>query len=272
MNQLKRFYLINSISLGPINFHLYGLIHGLAILVGIWLSERKALQQGVKSEDWWRVAMLLLAGGLIGARLSYVGLNWSYYARDWQQVWAIWQGGLNIVGGMVGSVLSLWLANWLSFTKHLFKVKPVKVLDLAVFGLPFAQALGRWGNFFNQELYGLPSQLPWAIYIAPEQRAAGYEKFATFHPLFLYESLLMLSFGFFVWGFSSGKDSVVKIGSGWWFLTYIIYYSIIRILLEFIRINKTHLISTNLSITQGFLLIVLLVALFMVIIRKITKR
>ncbi|MBT4358893.1 MAG: prolipoprotein diacylglyceryl transferase, partial [Candidatus Pacebacteria bacterium] len=142
------------------------------------------------------------------------------------------------------------------------KINLAMILDLSVFGLPVAQAIGRCGNFFNQELYGLPTQLPWKIYIEPAYRLIGYEQFSYFQPLFLYEMILMLLFaGGVWWGQKQSWLSGFSIGSGRLFYLYIYYYSFIRFWLDFIRIDKTHFFNTNLGLNQAFLLLVMVITI-----------
>lgn len=165
---------------------------------------------------------------------------------------------MSIIGGVMGGVLSTW--GFLKFHPLGKKINLIIILDLSVFGLPVAQAIGRWGNFFNQELYGQPTQLPWGIYIEPTNRLIGYEQFSYFHPLFAYEMLLLLLFAGVVW-INQRKQLVsgFGVGSGKLFFSYIFYYSFIRFCLDFIRIDKTHFFNTNLGFNQVFLLILMLI-------------
>jgi phosphatidylglycerol:prolipoprotein diacylglycerol transferase len=134
---------------------------------------------------------------LLGARLGEVLIfEPGYYLANPGQILAIWNGGLSIMGGIAGGALAvLWYCR-----RHLLPVP--SYLDAAAVALPLGQAIGRWGNYFNQELYGRPTNLPWAISVDPGHRMPGYEQFSTFHPLFLYESLLNLVLFLALWQLS----------------------------------------------------------------------
>lgn len=237
--------------------HLYGVMIGLGIVIGLWLVEIPLKKNKASLDDFYKLFWLSLIGGLIGARGWHVMTDFSYYQHQWGDVFKVWNGGMSIIGGVLGGVLTAWLI--IKFFDLGKKINFKLTLDALVFGLPVAQAIGRWGNYFNQELYGQPTQLPWGIYIDPAHRLIGYEQFSHFHPLFLYEMGLMLLFAGGVWmnqrrQFVSG----FSIGSGKLFYLYIFYYSFIRFWLDFIRIDKTQFIDTNLGINQFFLIFIML--------------
>jgi phosphatidylglycerol:prolipoprotein diacylglycerol transferase len=279
-----------SLEIFGLNVHLYGLILGIAIVVGIWLGEKKALDYQISSQSWWQLASSAMIGGVIGARLYHVATAWSLYKNNLLEILYLYNGGLSIIGAVLGGLLAVWLFIFLSqqslikFSLDKKKLTFKQVLDLSVFGLPFAQAIGRWGNFVNQELYGLPTNLPWGIYIEPTKRLVGFEGWSYFHPLFLYESLLMFVFGLLVWRLEIkirqrqklpaifGWFSGLKVGSGNWFIFYIFYYSIIRFLLDFIRIDKAQFLSTPLGINQLFLLTVAMVIALVVVVKIVLKK
>lgn len=175
------------VQLGPLYMHFYALILGIGILVGTWFTARRAKLYGYTVEDVWDALTWAFIPGLIGARLYHVltptpasGLTTLYYLEHPLEILAIWNGGLGIYGAVIGGAFGLWLYT----RRRHFSL--VRMLDLAAPGLLLAQAIGRWGNFVNQELYGAPSTLSWAIYISPDKRLPGYETYSTFQPLFLY--------------------------------------------------------------------------------------
>lgn len=234
--------------------HLYGLMIGIATVVGLWLVEAQAKKHQVKLADFYQIFWVLLLGGVVGARLYHVVVEFSLYQNQLWNILKIWQGGMSIIGGIAGGTISAWV--FLKLHPLGKKINLITVLDLSVFGLPVAQAIGRWGNFFNQELYGQPTQLPWGIYIDPLHRLIGYEQFSHFHPLFFYEMILMLLFAGGVW--INHKQQLVSgfsVGSGKPFILYVFYYSFIRFCLDFIRIDKMHFFNTILGINQILLLI-----------------
>jgi len=198
-----------------------------------------------------------LIPGLIGARLFHVIDYFDYYRQNIIQVFYLWQGGLGIFGAMAGGIFGLWL---FVKVKKINKRSLLKLLDLATLVLPLGQAIGRWANYFNQELYGLPTSLPWGIAIKPESRPINYQNFTKFHPLFFYESFgCLMIFIFFYCLLKTNK--IKKPGTFFWL--YLLFYGILRFGLEFLRINSwtinnfrvNQLICLGLIITSTYLLI-----------------
>ena len=184
---------------------------------------------GLSEDCVWRALGWALVVGVLGARLYHVVDLWDYYALHPREMIAIWNGGLGIYGGLLGGLLGLWLYSKRTGSK-LFEL-----LDFAAFSLPMSQAIGRWGNYLNQELYGRPTSLPWGIYIDSVHRVAGYELAERFHPLFLYESLGMLVvFGVLYWLVRRGYFAW---GYGYYLAVYLIGYGVVRGLLEGFRIS-----------------------------------
>ena len=191
--------------------------------------------------------------GILGARIYYVLFNFSYYKENLFDIFKIWEGGLAIHGGIIFAGLFLII-----YVKKKY-IKPFRILDIMAVSLIIAQAIGRWGNFLNQELYGKPTQFPWKIYIEPVNRLIGYGQFSYFHPLFFYEMILMLLFAVGVWlNHYRQLISGYSVGSGKLFLLYVFYYSFIRFWLDFIRIDKAHFFNTNLGLNQVFLIMVMM--------------
>lgn len=186
-----------------------------------------------KKQDLSDLAFYLVLFGWLGARAYHVLNELSYYGANPDQVLAIWNGGLAIHGGLIaGLLVILW------FVKK--KGLPFwKVLDIAALSVVIGQAVGRWGNFFNQELFGKPTELPWKVFIAPEHRVAPYLEQQFFHPTFLYESVLNLAlFGVLLFVY---KKKILPGGSI--AMLYLIGYSAIRFSMEFFRIDPTPIIG-----------------------------
>jgi phosphatidylglycerol:prolipoprotein diacylglycerol transferase len=201
-------------------------------------------------EHVWNGLLWILLFAVIGARLYHVltpspsmaayGIEsaWDYF-RNPAQLINIRNGGLGIYGGLLGGFLGL-----LIYTKRV-RVPMLAWADLAVVGLALGQVFGRWGNFFNQELYGLPSNLPWAITIASHNRLSAYSEFSRFHPAFLYESLWsLLTFIVLYWLVKRHAD---KLLTGEVMALYLIFYAIGRTLLELVRLDSRMI---NLGIVQ----------------------
>jgi phosphatidylglycerol:prolipoprotein diacylglycerol transferase len=228
--------MIQQIEMMGVPIHLYGLILGLALVVGGSISGRViriAKSRGEKvlfEEDVvWRGMWWALVGGVIGARLYHVIDQWRYYSQEMWRIGAVWQGGLGIFGGIVGGAIGIYF-----FAKK-NKLDLLQLLDAAVVGLALGQAIGRWGNYVNQELYGKPTQMWWGIFIEKANRLPLYVEYERFHPLFLYESILMfVVFLLLWWGFIKQK---LRVGSGELVACYLIGYGLVRGLLDMMRLE-----------------------------------
>ena len=171
---------------GPIPLRAYPICVVLGIIVGLWIASRRYRMVGGRPGMILDIATVAIPVGLLGARLYSVLTDIGFYfghGRDWVNVFRIWDGGLGIPGAVAGGALGAWLV----CRRERTRLAPVA--GAVAPALAFAQAIGRWGNYFNQQLYGRPSTLPWAVEISPAHRLAGYVNFATFQPTFLYESL-----------------------------------------------------------------------------------
>lgn len=225
------------IAFGPLTIYWYGAIIVLALLFSLGVAMRLAPGAGLRKEDLIDLSFWLIAAGIVGARAYHVILEFPSYIAHPANILKVWQGGLAIHGAIAGGLIAL-----LVFTrKH--KLSFTKIAALMVAPLSLAQAIGRWGNFFNQELFGLPTDLPWGIQIVPALRPTGYLYYEYFHPAFLYESLLSLAVFAFLWRRARRAESLTEAERGrfdrytiaWYFLL----YSIIRFTLELIRLDRT---------------------------------
>jgi phosphatidylglycerol---prolipoprotein diacylglyceryl transferase len=211
---------------GPVTLRWYGVLMATAMALGLWLAHRDALRRGLDPEPLLRASELALLGGLIGARLYYVLFNLDYYARLPAKILAVWEGGLAIHGGVIAGVL---VGGGYAWSRRL----PLRTyLDVAAPSLAIGQAIGRWGNFFNEEAFGTPTELPWKLYIAPAHRPLLYARSEFFHPTFLYESLW--DFGVFVLLVRVLRRRCAK-APGALFLCYLGLYSGGRIFTEALR-------------------------------------
>lgn len=177
----------DSISLGPLQLRAYGLMIALGVVAAAWIAKRRWAARGGDPADISAIAVWAVPAGLVGARLYHVATDLHRFRGRWWSVPAIWEGGLGIPGGIAAGVLvGVWVAR-----RRELAVGPL--LDAVAPALPVAQAIGRLGNWFNQELYGRPTDLPWGLRIDPEHRPAGLADVATYHPTFLYEALWNLA-------------------------------------------------------------------------------
>ena len=221
-----------SVSLGPLDLRGYGLMIALGVVAAVWLAQRRWAGKGGDPEEIVTIAMFAVPAGLVGARLYHVLTDWQNYQGRWGDTIKIWEGGLGIPGGMaLGVAVGLWVA-------HRRGIRIPVVLDAAVPALPLAQAIGRWGNWFNQELFGRPTDLPWGLEIDPARRPAEYADQATFHPTFLYESLWNLALcGFLIWLNRTGR-----LRPGYLLGAYVAGYFLARLGLEMLRVDPASLV------------------------------
>jgi prolipoprotein diacylglyceryl transferase len=173
----------NAIHLGPLQLRAYGLMIALGVFAAVWLAQRRWVRRGGSPEDMSAIAVWAVPAGLIGARVYHVITDWQRFEGRWGDAVKIWEGGLGIPGGMFAGVL---VGAWAARRRGL---RVGDAVDAAAPALPLAQAIGRLGNWFNQELFGGPTSLPWGLEIDPEHRPLRYANEPTFHPTFLYEAL-----------------------------------------------------------------------------------
>ena len=258
--------------IGPLTIRYYALIILAGALLGAWLASVEAKRRGKDGNLVWDILPWLLVGGIIGARLWHVftpsasnvamGLTTKYYLTHPLQILMIWNGGLGIPGALIGGALALWI--YCRATKQKF----LEWADIIAPSLLIGQAIGRWGNFINQELYGSPSNLPWAITIDPRYRLPGFETVAKYHPLFLYESVLnLLAAGILLY---VGRKYKNKFYRGDIFLLYLVLYPVIRFALEYLRLDPSTVAGIN--INQTVMGIVAVFSITILIIRHTIRR
>jgi len=171
------------VAIGPVQLRWYGLLIAGSFIPGYYLAAAEARRKGIDPETLYDFAVVAAVCGFVGARLAYVVQNLSAYAADPARIFAVWEGGLSLHGVLIGGLLAVaWYARRIG--KPFFTV-----VDVVAPTMPLGQAIGRWGNFFNQELFGYPTDVPWKMYVAPEHRPAQWAQYDFFHPTFLYESL-----------------------------------------------------------------------------------
>ncbi|MEO5680261.1 MAG: prolipoprotein diacylglyceryl transferase [Acidimicrobiales bacterium] len=218
--------------LGPLSLRAYGLCIALGALIAIRIASSRQDRRGgpagvVEAIAWWAVP-----AGLVGARLYHVVTDWNRgdpsYADEPLRIVRIWEGGLGIWGGVALGTLVGYLV---AARKG---VSPIRMLDVAAPAIPVAQAIGRFGNWFNQELFGRPTTLPWGLRIDPQNRPTGYEGFSTFHPTFLYESLWCLV----VVGLLLALERRRRLKPGQLFAAYVGLYTLGRWAIETLRIDQ----------------------------------
>jgi prolipoprotein diacylglyceryl transferase len=219
-----------SLEIGPLRFNAYGLMIALGVVAAVWLFKKRLAQREIgKPEDASSIAMISVPMGIIGARAYHVITDWERFSGRWFDVVKIWEGGLGIWGGIaVGVVAGVIAAKQRNI--------PIAVgLTCVAPALALAQSIGRWGNWFNQELFGKPTDLPWALQIsAGKAQAAGFAAGTTFHPTFLYESLgcLLICIGLIK------ADKRWRFRDGRLFAMYVASYTFLRFFVESLRIDE----------------------------------
>ena len=234
--------------LGPFPIRAYALLILIGIFVAIWITDKRWVARGGMAGQIGEVALWAVPAGIIGARLYHVMTDWSTYFGDgglgFVAALKIWQGGLGIWGAVLGGALGAWYA----CRRYNLLLPPLG--DALAPGLAIAQAIGRFGNWFNQELFGEPTTLPWGLKIDATHRPDGFEQFATFHPTFLYEALWCLGVAAVVWW----ADRRFRMGHGRVFALYVALYCLGRLFWEILRIDTaTRILGLRVNIFTSVL-------------------
>jgi prolipoprotein diacylglyceryl transferase len=212
---------------------MYGVLLAVAVLVATFVAERRWRNRGYPRDGIYDIAFWVVIAGVIGARLYHVFSDYELFTHDVPRAFEIWRGGLSIWGAVIGGAIAVIVV---CRRRHL---ATLAVMDCMAPGIVLAQAIGRWGNYFNQELFGKPSTLPWALEIAPSHRPAAYVQYATFQPIFLYESLACLA----IFGALLFTERRVELKLGQTFALYIVLYTFCRFWFENMRSDFAHKIG-----------------------------
>jgi prolipoprotein diacylglyceryl transferase len=221
-----------ALHIGGLQLRMYGLMIALGVIAAVWLFGRRMEQKAIGTrDDAASIALWAVPAGVIGARLYHVITDWNrLYADDPMAAFEIWEGGLGIWGGIaLGVAVGLWRA-----AKKGIPLLPAA--DCAAPALALAQAIGRLGNWWNQELFGRPTDLPWGLEISESNRPAGYEQFPTFHPTFLYEALWNLGLCLAL----VAIDRRFRLRPGRLFVMYVAGYTFARFWIEGLRIDSAN--------------------------------
>lgn len=219
--------------LGPLTIRWYGLLIMTALWLGVPLAQALGQRRGLDPVRIGDLVIWLVLGALPGARLYYVAFEWARYADHPAQVFAIWQGGIAIHGAILGGAIATWI-----FARY-HRMSFWLLADVIAPPLALGQAIGRWGNFFNSEAFGSPTNLPWRLYIPPPQRPDGLSQVAFYHPTFLYESLWNLGvLGLLLQLFFWGQHPAHRLKPGTIFLVYAVAYSLGRVWIEALRLDS----------------------------------
>ena len=249
-----------AIRIGPIVIHWYGIMIMLGVLAGALVAYREARRRREDPEHVWGLFPWALIAGILGARVAFVIANLGdprYH--DIRNIIAIWEGGLSMHGVIIGGVLAFLLYCWR------YRLSVYRWFDIAIPGVALGQAIGRWGNYFNQEAFGEPTTLPWGIPISVQrqQEVAGrvYGENVRFHPTFAYEMLWdLINFGVLMW---LGRQKKIRLVEGDLMWVYLIFYSIGRFAIESLRVDSA--MMGDIKIPQLASVVALLVGWGMII-------
>lgn len=216
------------LKIGIVNLHIYSVILFAGFLSGYAVTRRIAVKFGYDLSKIDNMVIWVVLLGFVGARLHHVFTTWEYYIARPSEVFYIWQGGLGIFGGIAGGLIAAILYS----LKQKWQI--IETLGLLPVGLALGQAIGRWGNFFNQEAFGKPTQVWWKMFVSFENRPDGYFNESYFHPVFLYESLAMLIvFLILYYHLKRARDGRREV-----LALYFIFYGIVRFMTEQLRVDS----------------------------------
>ncbi len=216
------------VHIGPLPLHAYGLMLALGVLAAAYVTEKRWAARGLDPKVISSIAIPVVICGIVGARIYHLFTGYSWDEHGIVGTVQIWKGGLSIWGAVAGGLLAVIVM------ARIRNVDTYVLIDVIAPGVVLAQAIGRWGNYFNQELFGRPTTLPWGLEIDLSHRPAGYEANRTFHPTFLYESLwCLLVFGTLLWA-----ERRFHFRRGQTFAAYVALYTFGRIWFEALRIDQ----------------------------------
>ncbi len=270
------------ILLGPITIRYYGLFMALAVASGFYLAIKKSSYYGVTTKQAEDILFYSIIGGFIGARLYHVLSSFSYYAGYPLDIFKVWNGGLSIYGVVFGGIISLFI--YLKLTTY--NLQLTTLLNWLTPSLILGQIIGRFGNLFNYELYGYPTNLPWKMFVPVEFKASEFTDYNFFHPLFLYEQIGLIMIALIIGKIRKSENPMNPAGlleqrkskaeetgvtassqkmrnnsekssGASLFFWYVLLYNVLRILLEFLRIDSVFIGNLRQNALVSLLLIIL---------------
>ncbi len=260
--------LSQAFSLGPITFRYYGLFMALAVASGFYLAIKRSSKYNLTTKQSEDILFYTIIGGFIGARLYHVLSSWQFYLNNPADIFKVWNGGLSIYGVVFGGIISLWIYCRLPTTNYQLPT----LLNWLTPSLIAGQIIGRFGNMFNYELYGYPSNLPWKMFVPVEFRESDFIGSNFFHPLFLYEQLGLLIILLIISRLENKKSdrpvvvpdpgsNASRLSGTSLFFWYVLLYNILRIPLEFMRIESVFIGGVRQNALVSFLLILIVIVL-----------
>jgi phosphatidylglycerol:prolipoprotein diacylglycerol transferase len=262
----------NAVTIFGFSIYYYGIILMSGVVAASLLSARVAKNRGENPDFLWDLLPWIVVAGVIGARLWHIftpppsmieqGITTQYYLTHPLEALNLRNGGLGIPGAVIAGLLAAY------YYCKIKKQNLWKWADIIVVGLPLGQAIGRFGNYVNQELYGAPTDLPWGIFIDIQRRLPDYLEFSHYHPIFLYEALWSFAtVGLLLWIGNKYQKSL-KLGD--MFLIYLITYPTIRIILDFLRLDASEIGGLNAN--QSFMVVILIASAVTLFLRHKKKK
>ena len=248
-----------------INIYWYGILIAIAFLIGIILAVRQAPQFGLKGDDVIDILLWVIILSLVGARLYYVIFSWEYFSGNLLKIFQTRDGGLAFYGGVIGGVLGVFIGSKLK------KINLMYLLDFFAVYLPLGQAIGRWGNFFNQEAFGTNTMLPWGMFSEGTYQhlanlGEGYASLTPVHPTFLYESIANIIIFVILYHIRSKSKESKETGRVTGF--YFVLYGLVRFFVEGLRTDSLYIGQTSIRVSQLLSLILVFVGIALIVLAK----
>lgn len=253
--------------IGSLEIRWYGVLIAIALLIGIVVAYFLAKYRGEKADEVINFAPFAVIFGVIGSRLLHVIVNWSYYSNNLSYIVAFRKGGLAIQGVMLGGLLALYV-----FCR-IRKLDFWKWADIITPALLLGQAIGRWGNYFNQEAFGLPTSLPWGIYIDPINRPVSYSNAEYFHPTFLYESIAnLILFVLLLLILRLYNKKPDRFPNGLVLATYLGVYAVYRSVIEYYRVDSSYVMGIKVVYILDILTVILVLIMVNYLVKKFREK
>ncbi len=247
-------------SIFGLKIYYYGLCMALGVLVAYYFAKSRLESYGIKQSDLDNLVLILIINGFIGARLYHVFSSFGYYQNNWTEVFSVWNGGLSIFGAIIGGLLGVYA--YQRFYMYETRVSLLKLLDFLAPSVIIGQIIGRFGNLFNYEAYGTPTNLAWKMFVPQIFRTPPYEVFEYFHPLFLYEALA----GLLILILLIKLVDIVRTGQI--FFIWLGLYSVVRFGTELLRLDSPYLFGVKQNLISSGLLIVVSVVVIIYLSKK----
>ncbi len=242
-------------SLGPVTIRYYGITIVVAILAAYYLAMKRRMVYGIENKDAENIIFWTIIGGFLGARVYHVFSSFGFYLHHPLQILQVWKGGLSIYGALIGGVTSIIICHEILNLKS----KILNLFDWLAPSLLLGQIIGRFGNMFNYEAFGYPTNLPWKMFVPIGFRPENLSQSNYFHPLFLYEALGNAIILFFLLRYEKkmGQSGYLGARPGRLFFIYLLLYNILRFCLEFLRVDSTFIGMFRLNSITSFVLVLI---------------